>query len=366
MKHLNKVLAISTLLIASGAHAQTTQKLSTGKNNEYGLTYSLPTTAVDVTFEVRHRVSVPGEFYNYAKRYLDIDNVIVEPSQECEIIGVVVIPRGIANPNDLWLAKFKNGSTVSMTLTDSDIPLAINLEEVTEPSTPELPKAIPAKPTPLETPEARQAVTQEMSASSSLSQKARLAAQRIFELRESRNELLGGSAENMPPDGKAMELVLANIAAQEAALTAMFTGTVSEYTTVRTVTYTPRKDDLEPTVIARLSPKDGIIDANDLRGEPIKLALSEIIEGKLPVNEKGVTKTFPKGGVAYTIPGSATATISIEGRTLASKPLEISQFGVVFGLDPALFSDKKAPSFVEFSPLTGSIVRIGSVSELEK
>ena len=72
------------------------------------------------------------------------------------------------------------------------------------------------------------------------------------------------------------------------------------------------------------------------------------------------------GGVAYTIPGSATATISIEGRTLASKPLEISQFGVVFGLDPALFSDKKAPSFVEFSPLTGSIVRIGSVSELEK
>ena len=48
---------------------------------------------------------------------------------------------------------------------------------------------------------------------------------------------------------------------------------------------------------------------------------------------------------------------------LASKAVDISQFGVVFGLDPSLFSDKKNPSFVEFSPVTGAIVRLGNVSD---
>ncbi len=248
-----------------------------------------------------------------------------------------------------------------MTLTESNLPLSINLDKISLPTTPVLPVAQAATPTALETPEAIQAVTQEMSSTSSLSRKAQLAAQRIFELRETRNDLLSGAAENMPPDGKALELILNNLAAQEAALMAMFTGTTSEYTSVSTITYTPKRGNTDAVVIARLSPTDGLIDADNLSGDPITICLSDVVEGKLPINEKGETKTFPKGGVAYNIPGSATVTISLYDQQLVKAPIEIAQFGVVFGLDPSLFTDKKTPSFVEFSPITGAIIRIGNI-----
>lgn len=364
MNHLFRTsVIVFSLLTSAGAFAQNTQKLSTSKNNEYGLTYSLPSTTLDITIEVKHTVSTPGEFFNYAKRYLDVDGVIVDPAHEVAVQSVTIVPRGVAQPNDLWLVKFKNGSNVSMTLTESGTPLSINSDNVTLPQATVLPSPREAQPTALEVPEAKQAVTQEMSATSSLSKKAQLAAQRIFELRENRNELLSGSAENMPPDGKALELILNNISAQEAALMAMFTGTVTEYTTVRTFSYTPARSKTEPVVIARLSPVDGLVEADDLSGDPITASLIEISEGKLPVNDKGEPKTFPKGGVAYNVPGSATIEISMNDNIFASKAVDIAQFGVVFGLDPSLFSDKKNPSFVEFSPVTGAIVRLGNVSD---
>ncbi len=360
MQSFKLIISAIALALTMPVCGQTTQKLSTGKTNDYGLTYSLPTTVFDITFEVKHTVTAPGEFWNYAKLYLDIDNIIVDATHETSISGVYVNTRGIANPNEAWLSKFKSGANVTMLLTEGDVPLAINLDDITPIKSVSIPSAKQPTPTPLETPEARQAITQEMSAATSLSKKAQLAAQRIFELRETRNELLSGSAETMPPDGKAMELILSNIAAQEAALTAMFTGTVSEYTTVTTITYTPRRDAPTTKIIARLSPTMGLVDADDLSGEPITLSLSDVVEGKIPVNEKGEPKTFPKGGVAYAIPGAASLSISFDGKKLFTHNYDIAQFGFVFGLEPAQFTDKKNPAFVEFSPITGAIVRLGT------
>lgn len=361
-----KIRLIASMVAAAsvcGASAQTTQQLSTSKANEYGLTYSLPETVVDITIETRHTRQTPGEFYNYAKRYLGITDVIVVPSSSAEIESVVVEPRGVARPGEAYLVKFKNGSNVSMTLTDSDVPLAINTDRVEVPSRARLPVAQAAAPTPLQGDAARQAVTQEMSATSSLSRRAELAAQRIFELRDTRNELLSGNADNMPPDGQAMKLVLDNIAAQEAALMAMFAGTTSSYTTVSTITYRPGLECATDTVIARLSPVDGLVRADDLSGDPVTLTISDIVRGELPLNDKGQPRTFPKGGVAYNIPGSAVLTLSVDGRQLAVKPIEVSQFGMTFGLDPALFTDKKKPSYVLFSPITGAIVRLAPVDQ---
>lgn len=85
--------------------------------------------------------------------------------------------------------------------------------------------------------------------------------------------------------------------------------------------------------------------------------------GKMPVNDKGETKAMPKGGVAYCIPGSANVTVSTDGRTLDSVDLTVAQFGVVYGLDPALFTSKKAPSYVIFDSVTGGIREIGTLTE---
>ena len=97
----------------------------------------------------------------------------------------------------------------------------------------------------------------------------------------------------------------------------------------------------------------------DLSGIPLYLTYRILSRGKLPVNEKGEPKTFPKGGLAYNIPGRALISISYEGKTIASTELSLSQLGVTFGLDPKLFSDKKQSSKLILDPATGAIVMLG-------
>lgn len=354
------LLAGALLCLAfAGASAQTSQKITAGKASEYGLTYSLPVTALDITIEAELTAETPGEFANYARRHLGDDSAIRKASKSARVKSVTITPRGVANPDNRWLAQFKSGSTPFMILSPEGIPLAINTETAAAAQAPELPVSQPAAPTALETEAAKQAVTQDMARSSSVSKRAELAAQRIFELREMRSDILSGQSDNTPPDGKAMQLVLDNLAAQEAALTAMFLGTRSVSTDVRTVQIVSDSADVDGLVIARISATEGVVDSDNLAGAPVKLNLEILEAASLPVTDKGEPKRFPKGGVAYGIPGTANVSIDYEGRRVASKEVDLAQLGVTFGLDPALFTDKKAPSMVRFDPTTGAILLIG-------
>ena len=352
-------IIIGTTFAAIPCSAQTSQKLTAGKANEYGLIYSLPLTGVDICIEAELTREEPGEFFNYAKRHLGISDAITKESRRANLRSVTFIPRGIADADNRWTAQFKAGSTPFMILGGTGIPLAINTENIPDDNVTALPQAKEAGPTPLQTEAARQAVTQEMARSSSTSKRAELAAQRIFELREMRSDILSGQADNTPPDGKAMQLVLDNIAAQEAALTAMFAGTRSSSTVVERIAFIPDSTEVNAKVIARLSAVEGIVAPGNLAGAPITLDLTILNEGTLPVNEKGETKRFPKGGVAYNIPGKAHLAISYSGREIAAADIELAQLGVTFGLDPAIFTDKKAPSKLIFDPATGAIRLLG-------
>ena len=362
-----KKILFSILVIAITAlnvNAQTTQKLSATKVNEYGLIYTLPTTVIDITIEAEKTVKTPGEFFRYAKKYLGMEP-ITEPSQHYTLKSVTANSRGVADSTERYLVQFKSGSTPFILVNDNNFPLAVNTEKIAEIKTLQLPVAKNAKPTILQSPAASHAVTAEMLQSTSSAKRAELAAARIFELRQSRSEIISGSAENMPADGQAMKLVLDNLAAQEAALTAMFVGTTQTSTQVETFAVTPPADISThwDCIIARLSALDGIVDADDLTGAPIRLSLKVTARGHLPKNEKGIVKSFPKGGLAYRIPGTAEITIAYEGTNQASITTDIAQYGVVFGIDPKLFSDKKAPAYAVFNPITGALTELGTITE---
>jgi hypothetical protein len=361
MRKLIIPLIIATTSVLPVA-AQSTQKLTASKATEYGLTYTLPNTVVDITLEVEHIVTKPGEFSNYANRYLGLTDVIRTEDEQVSIKSVTITEHGVPNADNRWLAQFKSGAQTSMVLTSAGLPLAINNDDVKLPSQPSLPTPVEAQPTALETEAAQHAITLEMTRSTSLSKKAELAAQRIFELREQRNELISGNADNMPPDGAALQVALKALAEQEAALTAMFAGTTQKYTEVSTVSYQPQNESRQNVVIARVSPVDGVVGVNDMSGIPVLLSIDVVSEGKLPLNEKGEEKKFPKGGIAYTIPGTADITISYDGKTLKKATVELAQLGCTFGIDPSLFTDKKAPSYVEFSPVTGAIVKLDTIN----
>ena len=348
----------------AGASAQTTSKLTASKANEYGLIYTLPLTSFEVTIAAEKTVRTPGEFYQYAKKYLNADPIL-SPSVSWRITDAVIEQTAYPDVNERYLVTLKGGNGVFITVNDENFPIAIN-DDSTDGSVVEVekPQPVEAQPTILERPVARQAVTPEMIQSKSSAKRAELAAAKIYELRTNRNEIIAGQADAMPSDGAAMKLALEQIAAQEEALTAMFLGTTQTSVEVRTYNVeVPVNGEPERAVVARLSAVDGLVGAEDLSGAPIYVTVAPQTRGVLPVNEKGVTKTFPKGGVAYRIPGTARVSVNYDGDEIADGTFEVAQYGVVFGLDPALFTAKKSAAYLRFNPITGSIRELGTLSE---
>lgn len=352
------ILAALAVAAASGLSAQTTQRLSATKANDYALVYTLPTTQLSVTLEAETTVKKPGEFYKYALKYLNISDPITKESRSVKLKSAQLSTKGVPNPEERYAVQFKSGTDPYMLLSPAGVPLAIN----TETTLPEPPAsslvAQPAPPTPLETAAARQVLSAEMLQSQSIAKRAELAAQALFTIRQTRSDLIAGQAEQTPPDGKSLQLMLENLEAQEQALMAMFVGTTSVSTDVATFSVMP-EGPIERMVIARISPVDGIVDAGDLSGDPVYLDLEVTQRGELPLNEKGVALPFPKNGLAYCIPGMARVQVTCNGRSFVDEDEEMAQFGVVYGLAPNSFTDKKAPIFVIFNPTTGAIATQG-------
>ena len=357
------LISVAFLAVAAATRisAQTVQKYTATKSGDYGIPYTLPATAIDVTIETQTTVKEPGDFYKYARRYFSVDDPIAEPSTSVRIKSVVISTHGEVNPDGRYVVTFKPGYTPFMMLSPDDIPLAINTEDLYEAHAADIPVAQAAKPTPLETPAARQAMSEEIMQSQSTAKRAELAAARIFELRQSRNDLITGQADQMPPDGKSLELILKTINDQEAALMAMFVGTSKTWTDVKTITLLPGGDDTgKRRVIARLSDANGLVDPDDLSGTPIYLSFDIIERPAQPLNTKGEPVDIPKDGFVFCLPGKVAITVSDLNGTLAAAETQMAQYGVVNGLKPNTFTDKKAPAYAIFDPATGAIVELGS------
>lgn len=102
------VLSLACMIASSVvAGAQTTQKFQATKANDYGLVYSLPTTVLDVTVVAERVVKRPGEFYMYAKKYLNVSDPVSEPSESWTVKRVIVNARGVADDSQRYLMQFK-------------------------------------------------------------------------------------------------------------------------------------------------------------------------------------------------------------------------------------------------------------------
>lgn len=357
-RHLIITLGIVAATMST-AVAQQTQKLTAERHNEYGLTYSLPTTQLAVTITAVRTQKLAGPFWQYAKKYLGMDKVVTADRSSWQITEVKVVPFGTADPDSRYLMQLKPGASTYLTAAPDGMLLSINAPA--EYSRPEPLFSSPAETLPDMSGYLRY-VDEDFLSSQSVGKQASMLAESLLEVREARLSLLRGTADNMPADARQLELMISSLSEQEEAMTRAFEGYTSRSSWTTTIYYTPGKGG--KTVVARLSDFDGFVDTDDLSGEPIYLEVKNIEHAELPEDEKGETKKLPRDAVAYVIPGMADISLSFGGRSLYSQGLEFAQYGVVFGLNPALFTDKKSPSYAIFNPATGGVAKIGPVSEL--
>lgn len=353
---MKNILIIISLAISLPLSAQTKViKKNAVKANNYGITYSLPKTSLVITTEVTKVTCKVGPYYQYAERYLGIKNPISEDNVYYELGKVSLSNVGIPDPDQTYLIEFKAGTVAPYVyLTEEGLLCTINAEYIPVQSELETNKS--NKPEPV-TATNTSVFSEELLMAGSLARQAEVAAKQIYHIRESRMNILTGETDNPPADGVAMKIVIDELEAQEKALTNLFTGVHTKTTELYDVTILPY-DNLDKEVLFRFSTLLGVVDADDLAGEPVYLNLIAT-ERIPPMDPKEAEKKFKNGkGIIYNMPGKAGVEILMNKKTLFKGDVQVTQFGSLESLSSVMFEDKKMPVKVLFYPETGAIKQI--------
>ncbi|MDR0685967.1 MAG: DUF4831 family protein [Dysgonamonadaceae bacterium] len=346
------------LLISLGIHSQTNViKMSATKSTNYGVGYFLPKTVLILEANCSRTVRKSGIYARYAERFLRLDpqSVIMEDGIICNLNGIKVRSSGVADKREGYLIEFKSKTTAPFVcLTEEGLICAINADYI-----PEMPTVAvtPAVAGITSTVGAGSVLAEEYFRAGSTMKMAEIAAKRIYELRESRNDLLTGNADNAPRDGEGMRIVLAELESQERALTELFTGTSTTETFDAEFEIEPETE-VEKEVIFRFSKYNGIVDADDLSGSPVYINIRRAEEEAPEVIVDSRKKEKESSGIVYNIPGKASVEVYFGVNLLYKNTFQIVQFGRKQTLATSLLEDRKAPVRIHFYPETGAIKQI--------
>ncbi len=317
-----------------------------------GAVYMLPKNAIRISVLIEKSTYTPGDFSNYAMRYLRLNNVEQEASTTYSIVSISQTPIAMADTTKAYSVKF-NAKTVAanFALSDDGRLLAINAkpkEDTTEPA-----PFIPAPKAPKVNP--RQYMSEEILSSGSTAKMAELTAREIYDLRENRNLLIKGQADFMPNDGAQMKMMLDRLEKQDKILSQLFSGVTEKDTTETILTVIP-DGDIQKQILFRLSQKRGLVDADDLSGEPYYISVEDL-KTVPPVNEAEAAKAKkkkPEAGIYVNVAGRMCSTIFKGTNILSKSEMPAAQFGHVELLSGELFN-KRYTTHLWLNALTGAV-----------
>lgn len=350
---MKKLIILTGLVLSTSVYAQTEVTAGVTRGKDYGVVYMLPKTEIDVVVKANKVTYTPGEFSKYADRYLRLPNVSADPKEYWELVSVKAVSTGVPDSEQTYFVKMKDKTVAPlMELTEDGIVKSINMPltarkaAVTKPAT-----AIQNSINP------RDFLTEEILMANSTAKMAELVAKEIYNIRESKNALVRGQADNMPKDGEQLKIMLHNLDEQENAMTQMFSGTLNKEEKIFTIRINPAKE-INKEVAFRFSKKLGVVANDDLAGEPVYISIKDLKTPNVP-QEDGKKKI---DGVAYNVPGKAQVTLLQGKTTLFNEELPVTQFGTTEYLAPALFN-KKSTIKILFNPNTGGLVKVDKEDE---
>jgi hypothetical protein len=336
-------------------NAQTkVEKVVPTKATGDGVIYMLPKTSFIINAEITKISIKSGPYYKYAEKYLGVKNVPAEDRVYYELGEITLTSKGVPDENNKYFIEFKQKTVAPFAcLTEEGLLCSIN-REYTPDAEPQQKK--PTDNATKNTTSSAPAFTEEFLTAGSDTKQAEIAAKQIYKLRESKTDIITGDADNMPPDGEAMKLVISKLEEQETALTKLFIGTETRETSYFDVSILP-EDELEHEVLFRFSSTLGILDDDDLAGEPVYMNLKAIERAPEPElsPKEAAKKEKESKGVIYNVPGKALVEIVRANKKILKREALVVQFGTQNSLAPVLLEDKKQPIKVIFYPETGAI-----------
>lgn len=345
-----EILILAASLLYIPAIAQTEVSLGVTNGKDYGVTYVLPKTEIEITAQATKHVYTPGEFSKYADRYMHMNDVPLESATYWTLDKVQTDIVGIPDKEQVYFVKMKDKTVAPlMELSPDGIVCSINMPIESNKKTASPKSKIAEKTQDIDP---RKFMTEEMLMANSTAKMAELVAKEIYNIRDSKNALLRGEADNMPKDGAQLKLMLDNLNIQERAMTEMFAGKVTNDSKTFTFRITPKE--MKEAVAFRFSKKLGVVANNDLAGEPVYITLTDLKSITIPPVED---KKKKQEGVAYNVPGRAQILLTYNNQKLYDTEVPITQFGLVEYLAPVLFN-KNSTIKVLFDANTGGLIKV--------
>ena len=327
----------------------------TVEDNELAMVYYMPQTQLAVTIDYTIETVEPGPFYLYAERYLGVKEVATKAYTRYEVTGLSLSTKTVADTHRAYKVVANNGSeaqwlslTADGMLYGYNVPAPAQLPQEAEKSI-SLPAAIEKPLMPL---------MEEQMVASSVAKMAEGAAKQIYHIREMRMNLLAGDVEHTPADGQAMLLVLNELDKREQMLAALFIGSRKVEKQSHTIHYVPSKDVTE-RIIGRVSQYAGIVPADDLSGEPIRLTMAGKRQEYASTNTQSAksSKAAIPSQLYYNLPGTAKVVVEFGKDMRVSATLPIAQFGVAVPIAKSLLLSQPTPK-IHFNTQTGNILSI--------
>ena len=354
---MKRVLSIVLIMVSAITFAAEKGKQIAASFNDYSVSYVLPKTVIDVDITLELTQLKAGPYANYSQKYLGIPAQITSDSRSWRVVSMSAQVSSIPDKDIYYNIQLKSGATPYIYVDEEGVLMAVNTEPMLEPVVEEPLEESEMTASPLDDNSYSYALTEEMLLSGSNIRMAELAAKQIYRLRESRTDIITGDSDQRF-DGEALKLMLKQLAEQESRLTVMFTGTKQTQRKTVRVRWIP-DGECEDVVSARISEKEGLVDSDNLSGEPIYVSLNNAEYAKTPLDSKGNPFQLPENSVIYNIPGEAQLSLTYQGEMQFNKRVELTQFGIKFGLSPKLFVDKKVQTYMKLDTNTGAIKEIG-------
>ena len=103
-----KMICLAGLLIAASTYAQTDVTTGIMRGKDYGVTYLLPQTEIEIVVEATKHTYMPGEFCKYADRYLRMNDVSADPNIYWTIDKLQTRVIGLPDKDNVYFVKLKD------------------------------------------------------------------------------------------------------------------------------------------------------------------------------------------------------------------------------------------------------------------
>ncbi len=397
MQKIIVFLILAAILILSGCGSQqpvTNGHITTFEHIGSGslACYFLPRTMITVDVEVTETIERPGPYAAYARKYLGLPAVIMEPSLAYEITGVEINHYVEPDPEEVFVAHIPEEdedekNRFLMALSESGLLFSYNKVYEDGEFEQSLTKShdighfgtdatfnyfidtnlkeqidTVIEHVMLDTISIQRETLRSSWVEKSDERRASEVAEYILELREKKFDLISGFQE-IDYSKEALEYMYAEMGRMESDYLDLFTGITASDTIRYRFVHRPEKEDIAGRhTLFYFSSARGVLPEGDTDGLPVTITYNRSKATDAiarQINQHPQLEKPKSKGIYYRIPEYADLSVLIENQIRAEARMLINQFGIITRL-PA--KDMQ----IELHPQTGSIKSVGFIMDEEE